>query len=354
MGNITFSVLIPVYNVEKFLTQCVESVLNQTYQNFEIILINDGSNDSSGFICDEFSKKNIKIKTIHQANQGLIMARRNAINNARGDYCLFLDSDDYWDLNLLETVHETIIECECDLVIYKYKRVLENQIIEVKASHGIKDKTIFDCQNKQELFKKIISSSDLNNLVCKAVKRSIIDKTDYSQFKNIRNAEDLLQSIPLLYNAEKIVYIDKPLYNYRIVLTSMTQIFNPHFYEDITVVRGVLLDYLYKLQMNSEENLELFYNFYINIITDSMLVFLTSSLENGKKILILDWIQNTELYISSLNYFNKSNLGLDKNIRFYLFKNKQYSLLGQYANVLLYLKSMRNTLKKIRGYKHAK
>lgn len=128
MQKIKFSVLIPVYNVENFITECIDSLLNQTYQNFEVILIDDGSTDSSGNICNEYVKKDKRIKVYHQTNQGLIMARRNSIAKASGDFCLFLDSDDYWDYDLLETINQIICEYDCDLVIYKYKRVSKKRV----------------------------------------------------------------------------------------------------------------------------------------------------------------------------------------------------------------------------------
>ena len=94
-SNLRFSILIPVYNVENYLEQCLNSVLNQKYRNFEIILINDGSSDSSGEICESFAVKDNRIRLFNQTNQGLIKTRRLAISLATGDYILFLDSDDF-------------------------------------------------------------------------------------------------------------------------------------------------------------------------------------------------------------------------------------------------------------------
>ena len=89
-----FSVLVPVYNVEKYLKQCIESVLNQTYQSFELILVDDGSTDNSGAICDEYASKHKFIKVIHKPNGGLLHTRRVSLAHATGDWYVFLDSDD--------------------------------------------------------------------------------------------------------------------------------------------------------------------------------------------------------------------------------------------------------------------
>ena len=93
--NETISVVIPAYNVQKYLSACLDSVINQTYHNLEIIVINDGSTDSTGTICDDYARKDTRIKVIHQENQGLSGARNTGLNNCTGDYIFFLDSDDY-------------------------------------------------------------------------------------------------------------------------------------------------------------------------------------------------------------------------------------------------------------------
>ena len=91
-----FSILVPVYNVEKYLPECLESIENQTYRDFEVILVDDGSNDRSGEICDQFKERTTTNTTVlHKENQGLISARRIGINNAKGEYCIFCDSDDF-------------------------------------------------------------------------------------------------------------------------------------------------------------------------------------------------------------------------------------------------------------------
>ena len=119
-----FSILVPVYNVEKYLEQCVDSLLNQTYKGeYEIILVDDGSTDSSVAICDRYQKNNPdKIKVVHKKNEGLVSARQQGIAVATGEYSLFVDSDDFAELNLLETVSDCIdSNNDPDMVIYSYR-----------------------------------------------------------------------------------------------------------------------------------------------------------------------------------------------------------------------------------------
>ena len=131
--NDLISIIVPVYNVDKYLNKCIDSIVNQTYKNLEIILINDGSTDNSGKICDEYANKDNRIKVIHKANGGISDARNKGLNIAKGEYIAFLDSDDCVEYDYIESLAKyadinTIVCCG-------YKRIKEK---EVKV-HAIKD-----------------------------------------------------------------------------------------------------------------------------------------------------------------------------------------------------------------------
>ena len=117
-----FSIIVPVYNTEKYLKECLDSLINQTYRDFEIILVDDGSTDSSGEICDIYAEQNPdRIKVIHKPNGGLISARITGNKHASGDYILNVDSDDFVSLDLLKTVNEKIEEYDFPyMVIYSF------------------------------------------------------------------------------------------------------------------------------------------------------------------------------------------------------------------------------------------
>ena len=214
--NIRFSVLIPVYNTEKYLIQCLESVIDQTYKNFEVIIIDDGSTDSSGLICDSYSDSNIFI--VHQKNQGLLMARRNAIKLATGDYCVFLDSDDLLDNRCLEILNQEINDRAFDLIIFNKYFFYEDDINNRKKDRSIfENKTVFTNENKSRILFEFLSTGDLNNLVIKCVKTEILrkDSTNYLDYAYISLSEDRLQSFPILDISQNIEYLDEPLYYYR-------------------------------------------------------------------------------------------------------------------------------------------
>ena len=118
------SVIIPVYNTEKYLKECVESVLAQTYHNLEILLINDGATDSSPQICESYAKQDARIKLIHKENGGLSDTRNTGIKQCSGDYVLFLDSDDYWDdPKMVEKLADQMQQYPVDILNFRYKKI---------------------------------------------------------------------------------------------------------------------------------------------------------------------------------------------------------------------------------------
>ena len=122
------SVIIPVYNTEKYLKECVESVLVQTYHNLEILLINDGATDSSPQICESYAKQDARIKLIYKENGGLSDTRNTGIKQCSGDYVLFLDSDDYWDdPKMVEKLANQMQQYPVDILNFRYKKYMEDR-----------------------------------------------------------------------------------------------------------------------------------------------------------------------------------------------------------------------------------
>ena len=114
------SVIVPVYNAEKYLRECLDSIVNQTYKNIEIILVDDGSTDGSGTICDEYADKDVRIKVIHSTNKGVTAARINAFKASSGDYITFVDADDFLNCNMFKKMLDTIMEDNTDIIVCQY------------------------------------------------------------------------------------------------------------------------------------------------------------------------------------------------------------------------------------------
>lgn len=227
-----FSIIVPVYNVEKYIDECVKSILNQSFRDFELVLVDDGSSDESGKICDRFSDKNANVIVLHKENGGLISARREGLKSAKGEYCLFCDSDDFLELDALEKINKVIEQRAPDIIIYNafsYDGIKKTDFAEHPFNEGI-------VKDKKNLYETFMLSYSINSLCMKAVKREIIDiETDYSKYFRCPFGEDKLQSAPLLINAKTVYYLPERLYNYRYI-SGMMRKFNSKYYESYKTV----------------------------------------------------------------------------------------------------------------------
>lgn len=134
MTNPLVTIIVPIYKVEKYLRRCIDSLLVQTYPNIEIILVEDGSPDRCGAICDEYAQKDSRIKVIHQENKGLAAARNAALDIAQGEYIMFVDSDDYVEPTFCEIPLKTALEQNADMVIFGYKRFINGKFANIRVA----------------------------------------------------------------------------------------------------------------------------------------------------------------------------------------------------------------------------
>lgn len=137
------SIIVPIYNVEQYISKCIESILAQTYRDFELILVDDGSTDMCGKICDEYAKQDSRVHVIHQENKGVSAARNAGISLAKGEYIMFVDSDDFITENMLEKMHDCIAESGSDIAICGINNFLDGAETEDKSQmNDISTKTI--------------------------------------------------------------------------------------------------------------------------------------------------------------------------------------------------------------------
>ena len=200
------SVIVPVYNTEKYLEKCICSVLNQTYKNIELVLINDGSTDNSDNICRAWFQKDCRIKYICQENQGQGVARNKGIEKAEGQYLIFVDSDDWIELNLIEVVLKYMEQNKADICVFSYRMVQDKNIIEIPLEFQL-------CEGKSISEEKEVLSH-LMPVLCNKMFRTDLLKKSNIQMKNFI-CEDLLYQAQLYIYANKIVTLDKCFYNYR-------------------------------------------------------------------------------------------------------------------------------------------
>lgn len=212
--NCLVSVIIPVYNMEKYIEKCIESVLNQTFREFEVLLIDDGSTDSSGEICDRYAESNNQIHVFHQNNQGLSAARNTGIAMAQGEYICFVDSDDIVSEEYLTILYDNALYFHADVVWCKFQKFYsENELKENEYLNRLGK-----IQNKRELWYKLSTtgagSQGVEIIVAwnKLIKNSLCKKL---QFPIGKWHEDEFFVNDLLKFASDCVEIDIPLYYYR-------------------------------------------------------------------------------------------------------------------------------------------
>lgn len=207
------SVIIPVYNVENYLHECVDSVLNQTYGNFEILLVNDGSTDSSGKICDEYLEKDDRITVIHQKNGGPSKTRNTGLENATGKYIYFLDSDDYIEKNTLELLVDTA-EANCaDLVFFDAHSFADNGD-DIKQGYIVNGK--YDTKSGYEILTELYRNKDYHCAIYLLfIKHQLLIDNKISFLESAYCSEDMLFTYQVYCSAQKTVQCKNTLYHRR-------------------------------------------------------------------------------------------------------------------------------------------
>lgn len=196
------SIIVPVYKVEKYITQCLDSIITQTFSDWECILIDDGSPDNSGKICDEYATKDSRLIVIHQENAGVSAARNSGLDIAKGEYITFIDSDDWVEPDYLTTLYDILLEKKCDIVIVGIRKIINLS----------KKKEILPKRGFLDIPNDLIHIS--NGVLAKLYKKELILKNKILFPTNIVIAEDLLFNFNLFLCTDKIYGVDKALYNY--------------------------------------------------------------------------------------------------------------------------------------------
>lgn len=205
MSDELISIIVPCYNVERYLDKCIKSIINQTISNIEIILVNDGSTDNTGKICTCYAKLDKRIKVINKENGGISSARNSGIAVASGKYIGFVDSDDYIEPNMYEILYKNLVKYNVDIAQCSYNVFCGNNIIPIKKSNH---KKIF---NNEEGVKNILEADIFFPSVWnKLYKRSIVD----IYFRTYNISEDRVFNIEVFKNAKSSIYLDDCKYNY--------------------------------------------------------------------------------------------------------------------------------------------
>ena len=332
--NPVFTVIIPVFNAEIFLKDCLDSVLSQSHSNFQIIAVDDGSTDNSRTILDEYALNDRRLKVIHKKNQGPLLARVDAIKIAESDYCVFIDSDDLLVPGFFEILIEEIAIQDHDVFIYNYERIATDGTRLKIAESIFENGHLITRSNKINLYIAIVEAK-LNSLCIKAIKTELLkkDPTPYTQFSNIFFGEDLLLTLYPLTKAESIKYLDMPLYKYRMSEGSICRTFN------ILKLDSILIVYkeMYKYFPLWSEAPDFFYHRYLKTYGTTIISFFVASILQGSSFKATNQFLKSlsvsdKRFIEFLNNISLINKGLSNSQRILgiLMKYKLYYLVYSY------------------------
>ena len=195
------SVIVPVYNGEKLLPKCMESLLGQTWQDFEIILVDDGSRDGSGVLCDRYAANDSRVRVIHQENQGVSRARNAGLDAATGKYVAFVDADDYVELDYLEHLHRNLVDSGADMASCDYQEVIQADVLGTNIPFVAESRLI---TNKDAYFEDMITAREAywSTITAKLFRRELIDDTRFNA--PFRYGEDHVFLFDLFSKAPKV------------------------------------------------------------------------------------------------------------------------------------------------------
>ena len=324
-GNELISIIVPVYNVEQYLEKCVNSIVNQTYKNLEIILVDDGATDSSGKLCDELAKIDNRIKVYHKENGGLSDARNYGVERATGDYMGFVDSDDYIDAEMYEKLYEAIKKENVDVAECNLK------IIYPEREELFTEQNYYNVCTKQEYLEEYLKIEKIFGSACvRLIKSNIAKKLKFPVGKLY---EDTYYAYDLIDMVDKYVIMDTSYYNYLMRENSITNTkFNPRILDLIEIVEE-----FHKMTYKSYPSLK--------EAADCRRMYAYFSVLNS--ILLEDEFKNNSYYPKIINYFKENYRTILKNK--YINRNRKLSVILIKLNIDLYRKVLMKYKKKISG-----
>lgn len=336
-----FSVIVPVYKVENYLPDCIESVLNQTFSDFELILVDDGSPDSCPEICDSYKKKDSRIKVVHKPNGGLASARRAGIKVATGDYVFNLDSDDLIENDTLECAYKIIKETDCEIVSFSYRWVKNGNTVSI-TNDGLDEGLYTEEDIKKHIYPRLLMDKNMNHisyyLSGKAVKREFLIPHQLGVSEKISLGEDFCCVVPCYLNAKSVYISKKTAYLYTVREDSMSKEFNTNQIQLVEDVINEICKNDTEKVVDFEEQLSRYSCFMCFTI-------LASAAEGNyfKSIKLIKRNIINSVHNEKIPDVVFDNISLKSRISVFLMKKKCYSLAFYFLNIC---KAIKTVLKK--------
>lgn len=345
------SIIIPVYNVENYLKKCLDSCINQTFKNIDIIVVDDGSTDNSLSIAKEYAAKDKRIHLISQKNEGVSVARNKGIENSNSDWIMFLDSDDWLELDALEKMDEIVKKEKCDILITGF---YENDSKKEKKSRFLNfNEKHFNKNNNIELIKSAIYETSISQKKistnigvpwAKLYNRKYLVDNNIKFKKGLKRMQDMIFNLDAFYNSDNIFYNDIPLYHYRLQNNSVTKKFSKDFYYTSIDILKYISNFINKNSL--EKELIDFYKIKSFLLFNEIIIlqYIPNNINFLKKNIELRKIYNNEYFRKNRSL--KLNNKLNKRLKYanILYNFKLLDLLYLY-NYILVKKYNKNNFK---------
>lgn len=313
------SIIVPVYNAEKYLSRCLDSIINQTFKDFELLIVNDGSTDNSKDIINEYVNNDIRVKAFHVNNGGVSKARNIGINNASGDYIAFVDSDDYIKPNMYEKLIDVLNKHNVEIVT-------SNLLINGKEiKNNIKPNIVY---TKKRVYEEVLPLFTYDNSIGtyefknKIIIKELLEKNNIRFNEGFSYQEDLMFMIEMFFNANSLYYIDEVFYEYYPISFGLYSSYRENggmkFIEAHKLINLLISEYSININKYNYEN-----SFLYNI---SYYIYRTTNRvkDNKKQKQLIRDILNNETVIDSCLYLKDNATSFDKRIARAIYDKKQF------------------------------
>ena len=337
MNSPKVSIIVPVYNVEKYLPCCMDSLLHQTLTDIEVILVDDESPDNCPAMCDEYAKQDHRVKVVHKKNGGLGYARNSGLEIATGEYIAFVDSDDYVDLETYQKVYSLAIDKKVDVVYFEYQRFNDSESF-MEQQPKVEEKLYATATDVRHLMLDMIANSpkaksDRNIQVssCCAFYKNELIKEQTIKFKSEREliSEDLLFNLHYLVHSSSALTISDSLYYYRENPSSLTHKLRADRVMKNQIFYQYLLGWLESNNFGTEGYLRAT-RLFIGYSRKTIRRYLKSSLPKQKKIIWLQSVLMNQIWEEVAKSYPYKQLPLKYALHFYLLQRKNWRLLYYY------------------------
>lgn len=301
--NPFFSVIVLAYQVEPFIEECLNSILRQTYQDIEIVIVNPVCADRTESICRKYMMQDKRIRLIQMENKGQLLNRQKGFMAATGRYLICIDGDDWWKTNALDEIYAAIKKKPSDLIIFGYEIVSNGKVLK-EQRYVFPDGAVYQDKEKTIVYEKLIQGEVINSICVKVMKKELLFRIteDFSRYSSIRYGEDLLYSLYAADAADKILYLDKALYCYRKREDSTVRVFSPRELEDKRIIVEHIDKMMKKWEMAEPRYYEMLYRSVFDFYVKAVFRCSTSVLTTSAKKLFFTEVRKDSLYIKSREY----------------------------------------------------